>query len=699
MFRISTKIAKLEDKAERRFGKWFARYGSKWKSYLPLLLICLYFYGMAVNSIRLGIQSTFGGEPVESIWVWNPFQNILAAFSLYGLGIAAICLLLIALITKKGYNILSGYKFEHDKRGFDILPDGTHGTSGFMKRADMEKVLNLAASDKLTGTILGKLKDSPDDSDRFAEYVSLKSDCGLNNHTLIFGASGSGKSRGFVKPFILQAAGGEQKTSAKESLILVDPKGEFFQSMSEYLREKGYVVKVFNLLDMENSDAWNCMHDLENDSSLVQTIAEVIIKNTSNANERQDFWEKAEMNLLMALLHYTLTKSGEHGRLEEIQNRSLGSIYRLLSEESFFELENRFSELPKNHPAQAPYGIFKLANRQIWGNIAIGLGNRLGVFQDALVDKITSYNEIDLELPGKQPCAYFCVISDQDSSLEFLSSLFFSMLFSRLTSYARREGINGRLPVTVNFCLDEFCNIGKIVDFKKLISTVRSRGINCQIIAQSAAQLSDRYERKEWEEIIGNCDTQIFLGGNDQMTADYLSKKCGSASVRITSHAMPVQPLFSPVYSSTRPYTQTRSTTQRPLMMPDEILRMDNRECLVLIRGQKPLKLCKVTPEELPEFKLLRETRIKDYIPEWRKEHESAPAAAAPVPEPKKPEPEQHFQAEPTLPSPIPQPNKPERAQEDLEYIMVRGNEPKLRPYQEDGEISSDNIIEESRGR
>ena len=402
--------------------------------------------------------------------------------------------------------------------------------------------------------------------------------------------------------------------------------------------------------------------------------------------------------LLMALLHYTLTRCDEDGKLEPIQNRSLGSIYRLLSEESFAELENKFSELPKNHPAQAPYGIFKLANRQIWGNIAIGLGNRLGVFQNTLVDKITSYDEIDLELPGKQPCAYFCVISDQDSSLEFLSSLFFSMLFSRLTSYARRDGINGRLPVTVNFCLDEFCNIGKILDFKKLISTVRSRGINCQIVVQSAAQLSDRYEKKEWEEIVGNCDTQIFLGGNDQMTAEYLSKKCGNVTIRVTNHAMPVQPLFSPVYSSTRPYTQTRSNTQRPLMMPDEILRMDNRESLVLIRGFKPLKLCKIIPEELPAFRELKITNMNEYIPEWRSvppENKDCKAEETAPPE------KSAFSESVTQPEATPpQKSDTDSSDEEMDYFMIRDNEPKLRPYQEDdGEISLDSIIEESHGR
>ena len=358
-----------------------------------------------------------------------------------------------------------------------------------------------------------------------------------------------------------------------------------------------------------------------------ENFSDHIINNTSNSEDRQDFWSKAELNLLVALIHYVSRLKGPDGKLLPIQERSLGAIYRLLSSESFQSLEEIMNGLPRDHPAKAPYGIFKLANRQIWGNIAIGLGNRLAVFQNPLVDKITAYNEIDLTLPGRKPCAYFCAISDQDSSLEFLSSLFFSQMFSRLMNYARREGKSGRLPVTVNVCLEEFCNIGKLVDFKKTLSVCRSRGIFCQLIVQSISQLSDRYERKEWEELIGNCDVQICLGCNDQMTAEYISDKCGSITIRVNNNQFPLMPLFSPVYNSTRPYSQTRSNTQRALMQSDEVMRMDNRQCLVLLRGQKPMLLYKIIPDEFAAFQKLRSTPVREYIPQWRRDLETAQKA------------------------------------------------------------------------
>ena len=630
MYRLSEKLARLEDRISVRWGKkldkFFDRHKGKWKLYLPMVLCVWYFYGMLINSIHLGIQSTFNvtGEPAGSIWVANPIRNLLAVFTPTGLAVTGVSFLLFCLITKKGYIWFSGYKFTRDKRGFDIVAEGTHGTSGFMSKKEQQKILLTGPIDELSGTLLGKLKDAPDEDDKYAEYVTLRPDCGLTEHIMVYGSTGSGKTQGMVKPFILQCA---SKRSKRESLICVDPKGEVYESMSSYLREQGYEVKMFNLLDMENSDAWNCLSGIETDKDLVQSIAEVIIKNTSNANERQDFWEKAELNLLMALMHYVATQTiPGTNQLLPIQQRSLGAIYRLLSNESFADLERRFDALPKGHPALAPYGIFKLANRQIWGNIAIGLGNRLSVLQNPLVDKITSYNEINLTLPGRKPCAYFCCISAQDSSLEFLSSLFFSQLFSRLIDYGRRHGEHGRLPIKVNVCLEEFCNIGKLPDFKKVLNFCRGSGIFCQLIVQSIPQLQDRYPKTEWEELIGCTDIQICLGCNDVDTATYISKKCGMVTIRVENNQMPLMPLFSPVYTSTRPYSQTKSNAQRALMLPDEVLRMDNRECLVLLRGQNPLKLYKIKPNEHPSFKYLHDVRIADYTPEWRRWEESAKA-------------------------------------------------------------------------
>lgn len=607
--RIIKIIKTLYNEKVRRF---VYKIKEHWVIYSAMTLMGLYLYGMVVASF-IGALHNFATNTDEKMFTLNPVKCLAAVFTPQGMGIAFFILIMYLLIKQDWLGYITGVKIKKDERNFYTVNEGTHGTSGWMDRKDMKKTFLIGSADSVEGPILGKLAVGG-----VYEYLGLNADNGLNKHIMTYGASGAGKSRGFIKPFILKIA------KLMQSMIIVDPKAEMAEQMAEYLREEGYVVKMFNLLDMENSDAWNCLGEIDGDIDMVQSVAEVIIRNTSEEGQKADFWDKAEKNLLVALIHYVYTlKDPVTGELLPIQNRSLDTIYTMLSTDGQKELDAKMQRLPLDHPARAPYGIFKQAAGNLWGNIFIGLGSRLNVFQNKLVKKITSYHEIDLELPGKRPCAYFCIISDQDSSLEFLSSLFFSLLFKKLSDYARKHGDErGRLPVEVNMVLDEFCNVGKILDFKKTISTVRSRGINCQIVAQSAAQLADRYPVNEWQEIVGNCDTQLMLGCNDQMTSEYISKKCGNITIRTTSSMAPQTPLFSPITRQVNGYKQNTSNATRPLMYPDEIEHMDNRECLILVRGQKPLKAMKIIPDELSEFHKLKRTKITEYVPKWRYDEE-----------------------------------------------------------------------------
>lgn len=593
--------------------------------YLSCTLIGVYIYGIIINSIINAMRNFTQGTMNETLSL-NPIKCFAAVFTPQGLGVLCFILIMYVLISGKWMHLITGVKITKDERNFFVSSEGTHGTSGWMTKKEQDKVLQTGSADDLPCPILCKIKDSIYADDKYAGYVGLRTDVGLNGHTMVYGASGSGKSRGFVKPFIIKMA--KLKAEKKESMILEDPKGEFFESTSEFLRKQGYVVKAFNLLDMENSDGWNCIGEIGNDTDMVQSVAEIIIRNTADSEQKADFWDKAEKNLLIALILYVQSmRDPITNELLPIHERSLGTIYKMLSTEGQKSLDAKFQKLPLDHPARAPYGIFKQAASNLWGNIFIGLGSRLSVFQNKLVDTITKYHEIDLELPGKQPCAYFCIISAQDSAYEFLSSLFFSLLFKRLTDFARQHGDErGRLPVPVNFVMDEFCNCGKLLDFKKTISVVRSYGINCHIIIQSIAQLADRYPIKEWEEIVGNCDTQLFLGCNDTMTSEFISKRCGNITIQLTNSMAPQTPLFSPITREVTGYRQTKTNNTRPLMYPEEVLQLDNKECLLLIRGQKPLKGLKIIPEELSAYKELEFTRVSDYIPKWRDEEEKMQA-------------------------------------------------------------------------
>jgi len=611
--RPSELLAKLEDRIVKRFGKRASRYKEKLGFYIPAGLICLYFYGMVINSIRLGTESTFGTEVVESIWVFNPISNIFAIFTGTGLAITVVAVLLFCLITKKGYIFFSGYKFIRDSRGFDILPDGTHGTAHFLHPKEAAQFLEVGKLGEAKGTILGKYKDKPDDDDKYAEYISHVEISGLNNNILVVGAPGSSKTRGFVLPFAFQCL------RRKESLIISDPKGELYSKLAELFRNNGYVVRTCNFLDMQHSDGWNCLHNLDKEPQLVQTVANTIIQNTSGPKETNDFWARSELNLLMALIHYVVNLKDERtDELLPIEQRSLGEVYNMLAEMSVMQINKLLDALPKGHPAKGPHGLFLKAKENLWGNIITGLGNRLSVFQNNLVDKITRYHDIDLLLPGEQPCIYFVIISAQDSAYRFLSSLFFSLMFPRLSDFARLHGINGRLPVAVNYCLEEYCNIGYLDGMNEVLASVRGFNMNIQLIVQSIAQYQHRYPGKEWENQIGSCDLKIYLGCNDLTSAELFSKLIGNATITVTNNQMPLMPLFSPIYQSTRPYSQTRSNTARPLMMPDEVLRLDNRNNLVLIRGKQPMMLYKIQPEEHEFSSQMIESRIVDYVPRWQ---------------------------------------------------------------------------------
>ena len=633
MPRLSKLLEKLEDTIANKSGIWFARHKKKLPIYIPLGLAAWYFYGMFLNSLKLGTAATFHNstEEIESIWVFNPFKNWLVVFTPFGLGVTAVVALLICLITKKGYIWFSGYKFTRDPRGFDILPDATHGSSGFMTKKEMGEFLELGPAEKVTGMMLGKHKAHQDDPDRYADYVAHRMIPGDNNNLLCIGAPGSGKSRGFIIPFLMGCA------NRGESVFITDPKGELFEKLSSYFRAKGHYVKVVNFLDMAHSDGWNCLYSLDTNPQLVQTVANTIIQNTSGPKEADDFWSRAELNLLMALIHYVCNLRDSRGNLLPIERRSLGDVYRLLTDKSINEINRLLASLPPDHPAKGPHGLFLKARENLWGNIVIGLGNRLAVFQDKLVDTITRNHDVDLLLPGQKPCAYFVIISAQDSAYRFLSSLFFSLAIPRLSDYARLHCEGGRLPVLVNFCLDEYCNIGYMEGMADALNSIRGFNMACQIVVQSLSQWQEKYPGKEWENQLATFDQTLYMGCNDLTSAEYISKKCGKITIAVVNNQMPLAPLFSPVYSTTRPYSQTKSNTQRDLMLPDEVLRLERQKCIALFQGHRPALLWKLTPEELPDFGALKPCRVIDYIPEWvRRENERAARQEdAPAPGPR----------------------------------------------------------------
>ena len=345
---------------------------------------------------------------------------------------------------------------------------------------------------------------------------------------------------------------------------------------------------------------------------MAQLFCDVIIKNTGS--ERGDhFWDSAEMNLLKALVLYV-----EQGFKPEDKN--IGEVYNLLtltSESSEKRLDKLFDEIPDSHPAKAPFAIFKQASETVRSGVIIGLGSRLQVFQNKQIRNITAYDEIDLELPGKKPCAYYCITSDQDSTFDFLSSLFLSFVFIKLVRYADKHCPDGKLPVPVHVLGEELTACGVIPDLSRKISVIRSRNISMSCVFQNLAGLQNRYPYNQWQEILGNSDIQLFLGCVDELTAKYISDRSGEVSINVTSKAKQLGTWRVSDY--TPEYRETSGVGKRKLLTMDEVLRLPINKALVIIRGRKVLQVDKFDYTVHPEAHKLIPCKASEHIPEWSK--------------------------------------------------------------------------------
>lgn len=514
----------------------------------------------------------------------------------YGIIGIAICVLVLGLLVFMVMRMGFGDKGEYDRnRNLIYSNKGTYGTAGFMPEKEISEVLDVVSDvRKHTGTILGKLN---------GKAICVPKETRLNANIAVYGASGSMKTRTFCINRILQSA------ARGESLIITDPKSELYEKTSEYLRSKGYVVKVFNLVSPESSDSWNCLCEIEGDELMAQLFCDVIIKNTGS--ERGDhFWDNAEMNLLKALVLYV-----EQGYPSDRKN--IGEVYRLLTLNSENELNTLFDKLPISHPAKAPYVIFKQASETVRTGVIIGLGSRLQVFQNSKVKSITAYDEIDLELPGKQPCAYYCITSDQDSTFDFLSSLFLSFVFIKLVRYADKNCEGGKLPVPVHVLGEELTACGVIPDLSRKISVIRSRNISMSCVFQNLAGLQNRYPYNQWQEILGNSDIQLFLGCVDELTAKYISDRAGEVSISVTSKAKQLGTWRVSDY--TPEYRETSGVGKRKLLTMDEVLRLPINQALIIIRGRKVLQVDKYDYTCHPESDKLVMCKASEHIPEWIK--------------------------------------------------------------------------------
>ena len=395
-------------------------------------------------------------------------------------------------------------------------------------------------------------------------------------------------------------------------MVVTDTKGELYGDTAELYRKNGYDVKVFNLVSPTHGDSWNCMSDLHGDTLMAHVLTNVIIGNTSSG-KGDHFWDNGEANLLKALVLYV-----DQDQHRDTAAKHLPAVYQMLTRYDERQLNSMFGKLPMDHPARAPYNLFSQSSDTVRAGIVLGLGTRLQVLQNLAVQQITSQSDIDLTAPGKRKCAYFIILSDQDASMAFLSSLFFSFLFIKLTRYADATP-DGRCAVPVNLIFDEFNNVGRIggapdgSDFTRALSTIRSRDIRVMLAVQSLGQLQNRYGNNLWAEIIGNCDIQLMLGCTDDVSAEYFSARSGDISVEVDS-TMTVRRTIA-VAQIIPQYRQTQGQGKRRLLTPDEVLRLPNDELLCIVRGCNILKLRKFDYTRHPMAREIRRVSVYDYEP------------------------------------------------------------------------------------
>ena len=601
----------------------------------PIAILAILYAGGYIGQFLTNFTEwqNAGGSPGDGSTPRMPspgfFHCLGAAFhfpnGLIGIGICVLLLvILLVMVMRMGYSDTGEYD---EDRNFTYSSKGTYGTSGWMSRKEMAGVLDIVSDVKHhRGVILGMLD---------GKAVCVPQDTRLNSNLAVYGASGSKKTRAFCMNRILQGA------ARKESLIICDPKSELYEKASSYLRSQDYVVKIFNLVSPENSDSWSCLAEVEGQELMAQLFVDVIIKNTSGG-KGDHFWDSAEMNLLKALVLYV-------DQSYPPETKNMGQVYQLLTLQSEKELNSLFDVLPNTHPAKAPYTLFKQSSDTVRSGVIIGLGSRLQVFQSELIKKITARDEIDLELPGQKPCAYFLVTSDQDSTFDFLASLFLSFAFIKLVRYADKNCEGGRLPVPVHVLGEELTACGTIPDLSRRLSVIRSRNISMSCVFQNLAGLQNRYPNNLWQEIIGNCDIQLFLGCTDPLTAEFVSSRTGLASVAVSSQS---KELGSWRISNYTPeFRETSSVGKRPVMTPDEVLRLPIDEALIIVRGKKALRVDKYDYSKHPEYRKLRSCKASAYTPEWRTLEMEQPVSTSesiPVPpKPKKPKKERKPKSKP----------------------------------------------------
>jgi len=396
-----------------------------------------------------------------------------------------------------------------------------------------------------------------------------------NLNVLICGGSGAGKTRFYCKPNVMQC---------NTSMVILDPKGEIARDTGNLLRKQGIDVKVLDLINMWRSHCYNPFVYLHEDNDVQRLVTNLFKATTPKGAQSNDpFWDTAASMLLLALVFYL-----KHEAPEDEQNFPM--VMEMLRAGEVREdddnyrspLDDLFERLEMDQPGHIAikyYKDYRSGSAKTLKSIQITLAARLEKFNLASLAALTATDELDLSSMGERKTALFIIIPDNDTSFNFLVSILYTQLFQQLF-YAADHKHRGMLPMPVHFIMDEFANVSLPDDFDKILSVMRSRGVSVSIILQNLAQLKALFE-KQHESIVGNCDTFLYLGGNEQATHKYVSELLGKETIDTNT--------YGHTYGSRGSYSRNDQNAGRELMTPDEVRLLDNRYALLFIRGERPI--------------------------------------------------------------------------------------------------------------
>ena len=438
---------------------------------------------------------------------------------------------------------------------------------------------------------------------------------GLDTHkhrrslnVLVIGGSGAAKTRSYVKPNILEA---------NPNYVITDPKMEVLTATGGWLKSKGYDIRVLNLVNLEESDGYNPFRYLRDEKDVLKLVNNLIQATTPKGSHESDpFWTKAETALLQAIILMLFQEAPEYEQNFSMVMRVLEyAEVREEDDEYLSPLDLLFQAMERENPesvALRQYKVFKQSAGKTAKSILVSAAVRLAPFNLPQIRAITDHDDMDLYTLGEKKCALYAVIPDNDNTFNFLVSLLYSQAFQTLY-YSADQIHHGALPQHVHFVLDEFAAM-PLPGYTRELATMRSRNISSSTIIQNMAQIKELY-KDSWETIPGNSDTILYLGGNEQSTHKYISEALGKATIDTKTHGQ--------TKGKSGSYSTNFQMSGRELLTPDEVRALDNRYCILFIRGAKPVMDLKY---ELTEHPAIRYTVDGGGAPYIHHGHNTTPA-------------------------------------------------------------------------